>query len=126
MNESIIPVSEKDVEEGKVCAILAYLFFVVGLLWYFLDENMKKNKFAAFHVKQAITLMLASTALGFGIGILAVILTITIIGILFIIPLMLLVFVPSIWTIIGVVYSLQGKMKPLPLIGEYGEKWFKF
>ena len=126
MNDNNTKVTEKEIEEGKVCAVIMYLFFIVGLLWYFLDEKMKKNKFAEYHLKQAIVLVLASMIISFGVGILSFIFAITIIGLIFIFPLMLLAFVPMIWTIIGIVYSVQGKMKPLPLIGEYAEKWFKF
>jgi len=44
----------KDVEQGKACAILAYFF--VGIIWFFVDEKLKKNEFAKFHAKQAMIL----------------------------------------------------------------------
>ena len=47
-----------DKETGKICAILAW-FFPIGLIWYLVDENMKKNKFVGFHVKQSLVLFLS-------------------------------------------------------------------
>lgn len=119
-------ISQKEIEEGKVCAILAYIFWIVGILWYFMDEKMKKNEFAKFHVKQGIMLVIASTIFTFAVMILFFILMITIIGMLLVIPLMLLFFLPTVWTIIGIVYAVKGERKPLPWIGEYAEKWFNF
>jgi len=31
--------SSKDIADGKICAILAYL--LIGIIWYFVDEKMK-------------------------------------------------------------------------------------
>ena len=45
-------------ENGKLCAIIAYL--LLGIIWYFVDEKVKKDKFAQFHVKQAIVFLVLS------------------------------------------------------------------
>ena len=48
-----------DVEEGKICAILAWIF-PIGLIRYLVDEKMRNNKFAGFHVKQSLVLVIVS------------------------------------------------------------------
>ncbi len=103
-----------EVENGKVCAILAW-FFPIGLIWYFADEKMKKNKFVGFHVKQSLVLFIAAVI----INIVGAI--IPFLGWFIILPLgMLLVFV---WWIMGLIYAISGREKELFLIGQFGKKF---
>ena len=102
-----------EVEQGKICAMLAYL--LVGIIWYFADEKMKKNNFAKYHVKQALTLLIVSVAGSI------------ILGMTFI-----LVWLIPIWQIaafvlivIGIMNANNGQKKELPIIGKFGNK-FKF
>ena len=102
-------------KHNNVCAILAYL--LVGIIWYFVDEKMKKDKFVKFHVKQGIVLMIAW--IGWSI----------LLGILFSITLFLalplisiLSYVPWVFVVIGIVNALNNKEKQLPLIGKYAKK----
>lgn len=105
-----------DVEQGKICAILAW-FFPIGLIWFFVDENMKKNKFAEFHVKQSLVLAIAAIIINVAGTIIPVL------GWFIILPIgNLLVFV---FFIIGLIKAIQGEEKELPIIGKFGEK-FKF
>ncbi|MCK5025501.1 MAG: DUF4870 domain-containing protein [Nanoarchaeota archaeon] len=105
-----------DVEQGKICAILAW-FFPIGLIWFFVDENMKKNKFAEFHVKQSLVLAIVAII----INVVGTI--IPVLGWFIILPIgNLLVFV---FFIIGLIKAIQGEEKELPIIGKFGEK-FKF
>lgn len=105
-----------DVEQGKICAILAW-FFPIGLIWFFVDENMKKNKFAGFHVKQSLVLAIVAII----INVVGTI--IPVLGWFIILPIgNLLVFV---FFIIGLIKAIQGEEKELPIIGKFGEK-FKF
>ena len=55
------------VENEKVCAILSYL--LIGIIWYFADEKMKKSNFAKFHVKQGIVLFIAGIIVSIVYGI---------------------------------------------------------
>ena len=101
-------------DDGKACAVLAYI--LIGIIWFFADDKMKKNKFASFHVKQALVLLLFSLAIQI-VGTL-----IPIIGII-ILPIGgLAVFV--LW-LFGVFYAIQGKEKELPVVGSFAKK-FKF
>lgn len=118
----------KEIDEGKACAVILYVVWLAGILWFFLDEKgMRKNKFAKYHAEQSIMLLVASTIFSFVFTFFYVFLIfIPIIGWLLMIPMTLGFFAPLVWTIIGIVYAAKGEMKPLPIIGKWAEKWFNF
>lgn len=105
----------KDVEEGKLCAVLAYL--LIGIIWYFADDKMKKNEFAKFHVKQGLIFFIAAIMIGLIDSILVWIPVLgwLVIWILHVIMVILL--------IIGIINSVNGKKKKLPIIGDYAKKF---
>ncbi len=91
------------------------LMFPVGLVPMF----MRDNRFALFHGKQAFMVWILTTALSVaglplmffcGLGIIPI-LTAAVCHVLF--------------HILGLVYSVQGRAQPLPLIGGWAEKWFR-
>jgi uncharacterized membrane protein len=102
--------SKQSIENEKLCAILSYL--VIGIVWFFADEKMKKSSFAKFHVKQAIILVIVDI-------IFWVISGIPFIGwtIMPILNLAILILI-----IIGVVNAANDKENKLPLIGDFAEK----
>ena len=118
----------KDVEEGKLVAILSY--FLVGIIWFFADEKMKKNEFVKFHVKQSLVLLIFSVIVWVIQAIVSVIITAIAVvtfglgSVLFVIP-MLIGLIPLIFWIFGLIYSIQGVEKEIPLIGKF-EKNFTF
>lgn len=97
---------QKDIEDNKIFAVLAYIGILV--LVPFLAK--KDSKFAMFHAKQGLVLLI-----GWVIGWL---LSFVFIG--FILDIVLIVF--SIW---GIVNAATGKYTKLPLVGDLAEK-FKF
>jgi uncharacterized membrane protein len=114
----MVKASNKEIEESKICVILMYIIFLVGLIWFLVDEKMKGNKFAKFHLKQLLILIIASVAVSIVGSI------IPFIGWFIILPIgSLLVFV--LW-IFGLVYAIKGEEKPVPIIGQLAEKWFTF
>jgi len=105
--------SNNDIQEGKICAMLAYL--LVGIIWYFADEKMKKNNFAKYHVKQALVLLIVSLAGSIVLGMTFIL--------AWLIPfLQIAVFVLM---VIGIINANNEQKKELPIIGKFGEK-FKF
>jgi uncharacterized membrane protein len=116
----------KDVEEGKVCAILSYL--LVGIIWYFADDKMRKNNFAKFHAKQGLILLIVSIILSIVVSIFSAIFTPLLfmgggLGIFWIISLIwyavsLVLFV--LW-LIGIIAAATGKEKALPIIGGFAK-----
>ena len=116
-----------NVSDGKACAVLSYL--LVGIIWYFVDEKMKKNNFVKYHVKQGLVLLIAS--------ILYSLVLLILFGILFV-PLMfggagmllglfmvlrLLYYIPLILAILGIINAANGSEKELPIIGKYASKF---
>ena len=95
-------------KKNNLCAILAYL--LVGIIWYFVDEKMKKDKFVKFHVKQAITLMIAWVIWSVAIGVLVRL------AFFIIVPLLrLLSLVPWVFVVLGIINghnSCQSKHAP--------------
>ncbi len=103
----------KEIGNEKLCAILSYI--LIGIIWYFVDEKMKKSKFAKFHAKQGLVLFIADL-------IVYVVVIIPFIGwiiaqILWLVILILL--------IIGIVNAANNKEKELPIIGSFASN-FKF
>ena len=100
---------------ATLCALLAY-FFPIGLIWYLLDKNMKKDKFVAYHVYQSLAAFIVVT-----VGYLAAsVLMIFLIGFL-IYPLVMIM--SLVWFIQGLIYSLSGVQKPLLFLDGLAKKF---
>ena len=108
------------VENEKVCAILSYL--LVGIIWYFVDEKMKKSSIAKYHAKQGLALLIVGIIYSIVIGIIAWPLMFLSLGMLTPI-LMILYYIPLVWVIIGIINAANDKERPLPLIGKFGESF---
>jgi uncharacterized membrane protein len=99
--QPVEPISnEKDVQENKLWALLGYL----GILCLIPLLAKKDSKFAQFHAKQGLILLIGEffvwiPFLGWILGI--------------------IIFV---FWIMGVINVFSGKMKPLPIIGELAAK----
>jgi len=118
--------STPKMENEKLISILAY--FLVGIIWYFVDEKMHKSELAKFHVKQSLNLTIISLAYGAIVSILTpVLIFIPIIGwlALFILttvgPILFLVLF-----IMGVINAVNENKKEIPLVGSFAPKYLKF
>ena len=101
------------IENERACAALSYI--LIGIIWYFADEKMRKSDFARYHAKQGLALLIADI-------IIWVIATIPFIG--WIIGYILWVLL-VILMIVGIINAVNGNMNPLPVIGGFG-KGFNF
>jgi len=113
---------KSDASEGIGCAILAYL--LMGIIWYFVDEKMKKNNFAKFHVKQALVLLAVSIIVSIALSIIGFILFwIPVLGwtLMVILGWIFRIVIFVLW-LLGIINSATGKTKPLPIIGMWAEK----
>lgn len=104
-------VSADEIEKGKVLAILGYIIWIIALV----PLIQKDNRFSLYHAKQVLTAFIC------------------------LIPLFLLSFIPLlgcfIWIaamvcvlgciIMGIINCVNHRMAPLPVIGKFGEQWFK-
>ena len=101
----------KEVEQGRACALLAYL--LVGIIWYFADEKMKKNAFAKYHVKQGLVLLIVW-----------VIIWIVSIPLFFLFWLFWIIeIVLIVLMILGIINAVNGKQKELPIIGTFAKSF---
>ena len=102
----------KEVEEGKIFAFLGIFLGIVGFVIVLLAK--KDNKYAVFYAKQGLVLFIAYMI----VGILGII---PFIGWFVIWPLgYLILFI--LW-VMGIIYSLSGEEKDIPLIGEFAKKF---
>jgi len=110
------PVGKQD--NSKIVAILSY--FLVGIIWYFVDETVKKSSLAKYHVKQAINLLIIEIV----VFILAsVVMWIPVVGAA--IHYILWVFFVVIW-IIGLINAVNGAEKEVPIVGQFAERYLTF
>lgn len=106
--------SQAVVSEGKTTAIIAYIT-IIGLIIAFIMNNDKKNSFAAYHIRQS---------LGIGLTVLAlsVISVLPFLG--WIVSSLGGIFLFVLW-IMGLISALNGREKPVPLLGEKYQEWLK-
>ncbi len=117
MNDFQTPMSSSSdsiVEEGKTIALIAYLT-VIGLVIALVMNNDKKNRFASFHIKQSLGIMLT----GFAVGLVS---WVPFLGwLLAIVAFFVLVYM---W-VSGLLYAINGKEKEVPVLGKNYAEWFK-
>ena len=104
---------KSDIEQGKITAISSYIL-IVGILIALSMNAESKNKFASFHIKQALGLNLTFIS----IGLLISNFSNTQIYVSF------WVFFTVLW-VFGILSAIKGETKPIPLVGNLYQKLFK-
>lgn len=104
---------EDSIEKGKTPAITAYIL-IIGVVIAMSMNSEDKNKFASFHIRQALGLSLTFISLGLIIS--------NFDNVMIAIPMW--IFISVLWTY-GIFSAIQGHTKPLPLLGNLYQKWFK-
>ena len=94
-------------DNSKTIAILSYIT-LIGWIIALVMHQSNKTKLGGFHIRQTLLLWIAGIILNF----------IPFVG------LALSVVVVVFW-VIGLVSAVKGEMKPLPLIGDLAQTWFK-
>ena len=102
---------------NRLIAFLSYagLFFLIPLLM----GDHKKSPLIKHHISQALVLLIIWAGLLFTLSIFVIINIFVFWWIWFTIILLLICGIPAVLTIMGMVFALLGKEKPLPLIGKY-------
>ncbi len=109
-----------DAGNEKTCAVLSYL--LIGIIWYFADEKMKKSSAVKYHVKQGLVLLIAWVIYSIIISILLWPLVLMSFGAFY--PLIQLFnLVPWIFVILGIINAANGKQKELPIIGKFAKNF---
>ena len=104
---------ENSVEEGKTAAITSYILFV-GVLIAMSMNSESKNPFASFHIRQSLGISLTFISLGLIIS--------NFDSLMISAPMWISVSV--LWSY-GIFSAINGTTKPVPLLGNYFQKWFK-
>lgn len=107
-------VESNTIEEGKTTAIVAYLT-VIGLIIALVLNMEKKNTFAAFHIRQSLGLMLTGLAVSF-------VSWIPFLG--WLVAIVAMVVLLIMW-VSGLLNALNGREKPMPILGTKYMEWFK-
>lgn len=105
--------TETSSDNGKTVAIISYIT-LVGWIIALIMNNSNKTEFGSFHIRQSLGIILVAIAL----AILNAFIDIPMLG--WIIQIAILVY----W-ILGFIGALQGEKKPVPLLGEQFQEWFK-
>ncbi len=100
-------------DNGKTVAIIAYIT-LIGWIVALVMNNGNKTALGSFHVRQALGIM----CVGVILAIIANVIGISILS--WIIQLGIL----ALW-ILGLISAVQGEMKPVPVVGERFQDWFK-
>ncbi len=106
-----------DTTSPKTVAVVSYITFIGWLISYLFLYPKQKDALGAFHLRQSLGLYLCGLVLSilnrsFATGIMW--------GAGNIVAVILFVF----W-LIGLINAINGQQKPLPLVGEYIQRWFR-
>lgn len=113
------PVTDaKDVEEGKAFAVLSYALGLVGIPFFLVPLIMRNNEFSLYHAKQCLVLWIAGIVGSVASSVLLFVCVGGVLGIAVLIAWVVL-------SILGIMASSKGETKPLMVIGQWGEDWFK-
>ncbi len=104
---------QKTISEGKTAAVISYIL-LVGFPIAFSINGETKNPYASFHIRQGLGLTLTFISLGL------VITNFESINIAF--PMWIFITVLMCY---GMFSAATGSTKPIPLLGNLYQKWFK-
>lgn len=104
---------DTNTDNGKTVAIIAYIT-LIGWIIALVMNNGNKTQLGTFHVRQALGIMCVGVVFAIISGFIGIWILSSIIN------LALLV----LW-ILGLVSAVQGEMKPVPVLGEQFQEWFK-
>ena len=104
----------EDIKNGKTSAIVAYLTMLGAIIAIFMNME-PKNPFARFHIRQAFGIFLTFFALGFLVSFLNS----------WPASFGFYIFIFILWGY-GFVNAIQGNIVPVPQLGKYYQKWFRF
>jgi uncharacterized membrane protein len=107
------PVTSAPATEDRTVAILSYVT-IIGFIAAIVIHSSKKTQLGAFHLRQALGLIVTLVAL-------SLIAIIPILGwLVFLVGWITVV----VLAIIGFIGAINGTQKPVPILGEKYQKWF--
>lgn len=100
-------------DQGKTVAIISYIT-LIGWIIALIMNNGNKTALGSFHVRQALGIMCVGVVLTIVSGFLDIWILSAIVNLAVLV----------LW-ILGLVGAVQGEMKPVPVLGEQFQEWFK-
>jgi len=121
MSDSVNPpAAPASAAEDRTAAILTYIT-IIGFIIAIVMHNGKKTALGAFHLRQGLGLFLTGIVIW---------IPCMIIGFIPVLNLAMVVLWPAImiglfvlW-LMGLLAAINGQQKPMPVLGEYYQKWF--
>jgi uncharacterized membrane protein len=119
MNTTVRPVTPLNgtTTDDKTVAIVSYLT-LIGFIVALVLHSSKKTQLGAYHLRQSLGLILTAIA-------------VWVVAMMFVfIPYVGWVITSAAWIalfalwVIGLIAALNGDQKPVPVLGEYYQKWF--
>lgn len=110
----------QSVAEDRTVAILTYIT-IIGFIIAIVMHNGKKTTLGAFHLRQGLGLFLSGLVLWIPCMLLAVIPFLGFVTVLLWPLVLIALFV--LW-LMGLIAAVNGQQKPMPVVGEYYQKWF--
>lgn len=104
---------ETTADNGKTVAIIAYIT-LIGWIIALIMNNQNKTLLGSYHVRQSLGIMCVGVVLVILSGIIGIWILSRVVNIV--------IFV--LW-ILGFLSAIQGQMKPVPVVGEKFQEWFK-
>ena len=104
----------QDIEKGKIAAITSYILIIGVFIAMSMNSGEEKNTFASFHIRQALGLSLIFISLGLIISNFDSLM----------ISISMWIFLSVLWTY-GIFSAINGETKPIPLLGNYFQKWLE-
>ena len=103
---------QQENESGKSIAIISYIM-IIGVLIAMSMNSENKNKFASFHIRQALGLSLTFISLGLIISNFDSAM----------ISISMWIFLSVLWTF-AIFGAIKGEQTPVPILGNCFQKWF--
>lgn len=103
---------QPDITNGKTVAIVSYLTFIGCIIAYFMHQD-SKTRFGAFHLRQAMGIILLQFSIAMVIGWFDS----------WLISSAFWVFIIVLW-VYGFIGAIQGSYQIVPFVGTYFQKWF--
>lgn len=116
---------------SKEVLVGALSYILIGIIWYFIDDEVRKSSFVKFHVKQALNLAILGFVVSFILMIFSSIFLFAQFSFFFIMPILLVIFIIIklffliLW-FYGLYFVFNKKTKDLPIIGKFAEKYLTF
>lgn len=112
-----------EIASGKAMAIIGYALNFVHIPFFLVPLIMRSDRLSLYHAKQCLILWLAALGVLTAMG-LIVIATVGL-GVCVVVPAYAALWVAGVViNIMGMVNAINGKCTPMPIIGDYGERWF--